>query len=156
MRSTEGRLGRVFILRLEDGDVVPECIERFAAEQGVSHGQVVLLGGIGGGQVVVGPRDSDAMPPEPMLLPVDGTHEVAAVGVLAPGDSGRPALHIHGALGRSGQTLTGCLREGVRTWVVLEAVLYEIVGAQATRCMDPATGFPLLQAGQGPRDEDEH
>ena len=143
MKATEGRIGRVFVIRLEDGDVVPECLERFAAEQGVTHGQVVLIGGIGGGQVVVGPRDSDEMPPDPMLLPIDGTHEVAAVGVLAPGDEGRPALHIHGALGRSGQTLTGCFRHGVTTWVVLE----EILGAQATRRMDPTTGFPLLQVG---------
>ena len=155
MRATEGTIGRVFILRLEDGDVVPECIERFAAEQGVSHGQVVLIGGVGGGQVVVGPRDSDTMPPDPMLLPVDGTHEVAAVGVLAPGDGGRPALHIHGALGRSGHTLTGCLRHGVRTWVVLEAVLYEIVGAQATRRTDATTGFPLLQVGADPPEPGE-
>lgn len=145
MRATEGRVGRVFIIRLEDGDVVPACIERFAAEQGVTHGHVVMVGGIGGGQIVVGPRKSDEMPPDPMLLPIDGAHEAVAVGILAPGEDGQPALHIHGALGRSGHTITGCLRPGVDTWVVLEAVLYEIVGADAKRVMDARTGFPLLQ-----------
>lgn len=150
MKATEGRIGRVFIIRLEEGDVVPECIERLAAERGLSHGHVVLIGGIGGGQVVVGPRDSATMPPDPMLLPIDGAHEVAAVGVLAPDETGRPILHIHGALGRSGQTLTGCFREGVDTWLVCEAVLYEIVGAQATRRHDQRSGFRLLQPGPGP------
>jgi len=145
MKACEGRIGRVFVIRLEDGDVVPQCIERFAAEKGVAVGHVILIGGLGGGQVVVGPRRSDAMPPDPMLLPVDGAHEVAAVGVLAPGEDGKPVLHIHGALGRSGATLTGCLRPGVATWLVGEAILYEILGTAAARIKDPRSGFALLE-----------
>jgi len=146
MKSSEGRLGRVFVLRLEDGDRVPDCIERFAAEKGIAVGHVVLIGGIGRGEVVVGPRRSDVLPPEPMLLPVDGAHEVVGVGVLAPNEAGRPVLHIHGALGRSGSTLTGCLRPGVTTWLVGEAIIYEILGAGVSRSHDPASGLNLLQA----------
>lgn len=145
MKSCEGKIGRVFILRLEDGDVLPECIERFAAENRISTGNVILIGGIGGGQIVVGPRRSEQMPPEPMLLPVDGAHEVAGVGVIAPDESGKPVLHIHAALGRSGQTMTGCLRPGVTTWLVGEAIIYEIVGAKAMRVKDKKSGFSLLQ-----------
>jgi len=145
VKTSEGRLGRVFVIRLEDGDVVPECIERFAEEQGVKVGHAILIGGIGGGQVVVGPRRSDTMPPDPMLLPIDGAHEVAAVGVLAPNEAGKPVLHIHGALGRSGHTLTGCLRPGVTAWLVGEVILYEIVGTAAARVKDAASGFALLE-----------
>jgi len=132
-------------MRLEDGDVVPGCIERFAAEQGISVGHVILIGGIGGGEVVVGPRRSNEIPPEPMLLPVDGAHEVAGVGVIAPGEDGRPVLHIHAALGRSGKTTTGCLRPGVTTWVVGEAIIYEILGVDVARIMNESTGFALLE-----------
>ena len=145
MKFSEGQIGRVFVIRLEDGDKIPDCIENFAQLKGVSVGHVIMVGGIGEGQVVVGPRDSKAMPPEPMLLPIDGAHEVAAVGVLAPTEDGKPVLHIHGALGRSGKTTTGCLRPGVKTWVVGEVILYEILGAQATRIKDDATGFALLE-----------
>ena len=145
MKATEGRIGRVFVIRLEDGDVVPDCIERFAEEKGIAAGHVTLIGGIGGGEVVVGPRRSDEMPPEPMLLPLDGAHEVAGVGVLVPGEDGKMALHIHAALGRSGKTTTGCLRPGVTTWVVGEAVIFEIVGVNARRVMSDETGFVLLQ-----------
>ena len=144
MKASEGRLGRVFVIRLEDGDVVPKCIERFAAENGVTAGQVVFVGGVGGGEVVVGPRRSEQMPPEPMLLPVEGAHEVAAVGVLAPTEDGRPVLHIHGALGRSGRTLTGCLRPGVNTWLLGEVILYEILDVDAKRIKNPNTGFTML------------
>ena len=145
MKATEGNIGRVFVIRLEDGDVVPDCIERFAEEKGISVGHVILVGGIGGGEVVVGPRDSEEMPPQPMLLPVDGAHEVVGVGVLAPGEDGKPVLHIHGALGRSGQTMTGCLRPGVTTWVVGEAIIYEITGTSVKRLPDKASGFDLLE-----------
>ncbi len=145
MKASEGRIGRVFVIRLEDGDVVPDCIEQFAAEQGVAVGQAILIGGIGKGEVVVGPRDSEAMPPEPMLLPLDGAHEVAGVGVLAPGEDGKPVLHIHAALGRSGKTTTGCLRPGVKTWLVGECILYEILGTAAKRVKESASGFALLE-----------
>jgi len=145
MKWSEGHIGRVFVIRLEDGDVVPESIEEFARENGVSVGHAVLIGGIGGGQVVVGPRNSNERPPDPMLLPVDGAHEVVGVGVLAPGEDGKPVLHIHAALGRSGQTVMGCLRPGVTTWLVGEVILYEILGTQAARVMDEESGLALLE-----------
>ena len=145
MKACEGQIGRVFIMRLEDGDTVPGCIERFAEEKGVSVGEVILVGGIGGGEVVVGPRRSEEMPPQPMLLPVDGVHEVLGVGVLAPGENGKPILHIHAALGRSGQTMSGCLRHGVTTWLVGEVILFEILGVNVARVKDEESGFVLLE-----------
>jgi predicted DNA-binding protein with PD1-like motif len=148
MKACQGKMGRVFVIRLEDGDVVPGCIERFAEENGVSVGHAVLVGGIGGGEVVVGPRCSQEMPPQPMLLPVDGAHEVVGVGVLAPDEDGKPVLHIHAALGRSGQTMSGCLRPGVETWLVGEVILYEILGVKAVRVRDAESGFSLLEPGE--------
>ncbi len=148
MKACQGKMGRVFVIRLEDGDVVPGCIERFAEENGVSVGHAVLVGGVGGGEVVVGPRCSQEMPPQPMLLPVDGAHEVVGVGVLAPDEDGKPVLHIHAALGRSGQTMSGCLRLGVEIWLVGEVILYEILGVKAVRVRDAESGFSLLEPGE--------
>ena len=91
MKATEGKIGRIFlIIRLEDGDVMPDCVERFAAEKHISVGQAIFVGGVGSGQVVVGPRSTTGMPPEPMLLPVDGVHEIVGVGTIAPGEDGKP------------------------------------------------------------------
>jgi len=148
MQSTEGRVGRVFVLRLEDGDVIPDCIEAFAVKQGVQVGCALLVGGADQGEVVVGPRVSHATPPDPMTVPVDDASEAVAVGVLAPGPEGRPILHMHAALGRGGRTLTGCTRKGVRTWLVAEVVLWELTGAAAARVQDPDSGFTLLQTGR--------
>ncbi|MFC1995756.1 PPC domain-containing DNA-binding protein [Chloroflexota bacterium] len=145
MKASEGKIGRVFVMRLEDGDMIPECIERFADENGISVGHVILVGGIGGGEVVVGPRRSNESPPEPILLPVNNAHEVVGVGIIAPGEDGKPILHIHAALGRSGQTMTGCLRPGVKTWLVGEAILYEMTGVDVSRISDMKSGLELLE-----------
>ncbi len=145
MKATEGKTGRVFVIRLEDGDIVPDCIEKFAAKNKVTTAYAMLIGGIGSGQVVSGPRTTEGRPPDPIYLPVDGVHEVAAVGLLAPDSKGKSVLHIHGALGRAGSTLTGCLRPGVKTWLIGEVVLIEILGMNIARLIDKESGFELLE-----------
>jgi uncharacterized protein len=146
MKSSEGTTGRVFILRLEDGDVMPDCVEQFAVNNKISVGQAIFVGGVGSGQVVSGPRDTAAVKPEPMMLPVDGVHEIAGIGTIAPDESGRPVLHMHAALGRSGQeTLTGCIRPGITTWVIGEVIIYEILGTSTRRAVDKTTGFTLME-----------
>lgn len=145
MKASEGKIGRVFVIRLEEGDMIPGCIEQFAQDKGVRIGHVILVGGLGKGHVVIGPQNPEASPIEPVLLPVTGTNEVLGVGVLAPADTGKPVLHIHAAIGHMGQTTTGCLRPGVSTWLVGEVILYEILGASAIRKKDPRSGFALLE-----------
>ena len=144
MKYSEGKMGRVFVIRLEDNDDLPGCIERFAAEHKVTVGQAILVGGIGSGEIVSGPRKNKELPVDPMVVPVDGVHEVVGVGVLAPDGKGQPSLHIHAALGRAGRTTTGCLRMGAKTWLVGEVILYEILGADAARLPDKDSGFELL------------
>ncbi len=82
MKYTEGHIGRVFILRLEDGDLLPQTIEQFAKEKQINHGHVTMIGCVSSGEVVVGPRKTDEMPPDPMKVPIEGAHETIATGVL--------------------------------------------------------------------------
>jgi predicted DNA-binding protein with PD1-like motif len=144
MKYSEGKIGRVFVISLQDDDELPGCIEKFATEHGVKVGQAILVGGIGSGEVVSGPRRNRELPIEPMLLPVDGVHEVVGIGVLAPDKAGKPTLHIHASLGRAGKTLTGCLRMGVKVLLVGEVILYEILGADMARLPDAKSGLDLL------------
>ena len=46
MQYREGRLGRIFILRLEEGERLNDTIENFAREQKISHGLAFFLGGV--------------------------------------------------------------------------------------------------------------
>lgn len=145
MIVSEGRIGRVFVLRLGDGDRIPDAIEEFAASRELSSAVVLALGGLENGELVVGPKDGKVMPPQTMLAAIAGVHEAAAVGTLFPtAHHGRPILHLHGVLGRGEQTRAGCLRPGLDVWKIFEVVVIEILGTDLARCHDPETGFNLL------------
>jgi predicted DNA-binding protein with PD1-like motif len=145
MKYTEGRMGRVFVLRLEDGERLNDTLEAFARDQGVKHGLAFYLGGsASGSRVVVGP---DAASPDtvmPLVHQLSGAQEVLALGTLVPDETGQPLLHMHAAAGREGGATVGCTRAGVDVWLVGEVVLLEILGPGARREKDPATGFQLL------------
>ncbi|MDQ7835436.1 MAG: DNA-binding protein [Humidesulfovibrio sp.] len=144
MKVAEGSLGRVFVLRLEDGERLPECIEAFARERGVSRAFCALVGGVDGGTIVTGPVDGGVMPPVPVLTALTGAQEVAAVGTLFPDADGQPRLHMHGAFGRGQEALVGCIRPGIEVWTIGEFVIIELLGLDMTRRRDQATGFELL------------
>jgi predicted DNA-binding protein with PD1-like motif len=52
---------------------------------------------------------------------------------------------MHTACGRDDDTVTGCIRTGVKVWHVMEAVLFELVDSTGVRRLDKITGFKLLQ-----------
>ncbi len=64
MKVSEGKLGRVFMLQLEEGDRVADSVERFAAENGILSAQVFALG-------------KDAL-----------------AGIIAPSGRGKPVLRL--------------------------------------------------------------
>ena len=127
MKYSSATLGRALVVRLEDGDVVHECIEEAARAEGIARAAVILLGGAGAGsRIVVGPEDGEASPVVPMERVLHGVHEMAGAGTIFPDENGRPVLHLHAAFGRDDQVTAGCIRTGVKTWVVAEAVVIEL------------------------------
>jgi uncharacterized protein len=148
MQFTEAKMGRVFILRLHDGDHLPDVLENFAEQQKISHGLCFFLGGANeGSRIVVGPKDGKTFPPEPMTTLLKGVHEVAGVGTIFQNEEGKPKLHMHAAFGRKEETVTGCVRLGVDVWQIGEVIILELKGAQAKRAVDKKTGFEFLEVG---------
>ncbi len=146
MRCSVGSAGRVLVIRLEEGDVLHECVERAARDNGIVRGTVLALGGADrGSRMVVGPKDGRAEKIEPMLTQLAGESELAGVGTIFPDENGEPSLHMHASAGRDGRSVTGCVRAGVRTWLIQEIVVIEILGSEARRVKDPRTGFHLLE-----------
>lgn len=64
MKASEGKLGRVFLIRLEDGDDARSAIEAFAAEKGIHAAQVFVVA------------------------------NNALTGIIAPDADGRPSLRL--------------------------------------------------------------
>ena len=145
MKSAQATLGRVFVLRLEDGDRLPDCIEKFARDNQVGQALVHLLGGMkDGSRMVTGPADPEGRPVQVLLHELAGVHEAAGVGTLFPDETGIPRLHLHAAFGRDGQTRMGCTRPGIEVWQIAEAVILELSGPELVRRRDPELGFAML------------
>ncbi len=148
MKFSQARQGRVFVLRLEDGDIVHEVIENFAREQGITAAALIILGGAdGGSQVVVGPRQGRAPQIEPMRYMLDEVHEVSGTGTLFADEAGVALLHMHMSCGRGQGSVTGCVRQGVKVWHIMEVVLFELLDTSARRTIQPPMGLPFLDPG---------
>ena len=146
MKYSEAKQGRIFVIRLEDGDIVHEEIERFAREKSIGAASLIIVGGADQeSKFVVGPEEGRTTPVVPMEHVLDEVHEIAGVGTLFPDDEGNPVLHMHMACGRKSDTITGCIRQGVRVWHVMEVILFELTDTTGVRTHDPVTGFKLLQ-----------
>lgn len=145
MKYSEANLGRIFILRLEHGDKLPDTIEQFAKIHTVDSAIIHFLGGADtGSKVVVGPEDGTAKKPQKMITELLGTSEAVGIGTLFINEEKVPKLHLHSAFGRNRDTVTGCTREGISIWHIGEVVIFELLNSSARRKLDTETGFELL------------
>ncbi|MBN1663672.1 MAG: DNA-binding protein [Deltaproteobacteria bacterium] len=145
MKFSQAKQGRVFVIRLEDGEILHEAIENFARDQGVKAAALIVCGGVDvGSKLVVGPLIGRATPISPIEYTLDNVHECAGTGTLFPDEEGKPSLHMHIACGRDAETVTGCVRSGVKTWNVLEVILFELAESTAVRRLEPSLGFKLM------------
>ena len=145
MKYSQGRVGRVFVIKMEDKDKLPEALEKFAQEKSIWRGMCILVGGIGNGKIVVGPENSESSPIIPLIFALQGIHEVAGIGTIFPDENGQPRLHMHAALGREGKTRTGCIRVGIEVWKIAEIIVLEILDNTAQRKKDKKVGFAVLE-----------
>jgi len=146
MQFTEAKLGRIFVLRLHDGDRLPDVLESFAADNNVSSALCFFIGGAKeNSRVVVGPKNGYAIPPEPMVTLLNGVHEACGVGTIFADEEGKPKLHMHASFGRNENAITGCVRMGVDVWQIGEVIVIELTEAQARRVIDKKTNFEFLE-----------
>ncbi len=145
MEYQTGKIGRVLVARLFDGEDVYGQIEGLAAKEKISAATVLMVGGLKSAKVVVGPKSPTGRI-EPMYRSFDDAREIAAVGTIFPDESG-PKLHLHAAIGRGDEVLAGCPRGGASVFCVLEATIFEILGVDARRVMDEQLGLKLLRLG---------
>jgi len=147
MQYSEAKQGRVFIIRLEDGEILHEQIEQFARDHSIRAAALIAVGGANkGSKLVVGPERPDQTPVVPMEHVFGEVHEITGTGTLFwDKEEDCPAIHMHIASGRGSSTITGCIRRGVKVWKIMEVVLFELTDSSASRSMDPELGFKLLR-----------
>ena len=149
MKYSEALTGRVFVLRLEDGEIVQEQIEKFALEKSILSAKVQLLGGVDKGSlIIVGPEKSRSSKIVPILITLNDMHEAVGNGTIFQNKKGIPKLHCHLSCGRNQNTICGEIREGVKVWHVMEVIITELINCNVVRKQDETTGFELLLPGE--------
>ena len=143
MQYQTGRTGRIIIARFGDGEDVLGGLADICRQENLRAACFNLVGGIKRGRYVVGPQ-SEEMPPVPEWRELDESHEVVGFGTIFWQDD-QPKVHFHGAFGKWDSVKAGCLREGSEVFLVLEAVITEILDVRAVRELDPASGMVLLK-----------
>jgi predicted DNA-binding protein with PD1-like motif len=146
MQYTEGQIGRVFVVRIDDGEDMLISLRQFISDKSIQAGTILFLGALMNGRMVTGPEDP-VIPPVPHFVLFEGGWEVFGVGTIYPGESG-PHIHYHASVGRSGHALTGCLREKAITYLIVEAVIMEFNGLSARREFDKRTQVHLPVLGK--------
>ena len=146
MKYTEATAGRIFILRLEHGDIITDTIQTFSKKQHIASAYVQIVGGADAdSKIVVGPKDGNAPQPEKVYLHTDGVSEMFGVGTLFTNETGEPKLHLHSSFGRGDKANTGCCWPGVVTWHIAEVIIHELITDKAGRKLNVNNGFELLE-----------
>lgn len=143
MEYRTGQIGRIFVIRFDDGDDLLQELTRVVKAEAIRAGWFALLGGLRQAEVVTGPKEP-TIPPEPVWAAVNGAREVVGLGSIFWDEADEPKIHLHAALGHHGQTMTACVRKGTRTYLILEAYLTEIIDLQAIRPWFPEGQFNRL------------
>ena len=152
MQYSEGQIGRVFVVRIDDGEDMLLSLRQFILDKNIQAGSIHFLGALMNGRMVTGPEEP-VIPPVPHFVMFEGGWEVFGIGTVYPGEGG-PHIHYHASVGRSGHALTGCLREKATTYLIVEAVIMEFTGLTARREFDEKMQVNLPVLGQKTRKDE--
>jgi predicted DNA-binding protein with PD1-like motif len=147
MEYTTGNIGRMIMVRFDQGDDLLEGLQSVVRKENLRACWFQILGGLGKAGVVTGPREP-TVPPDPVWAEVDGAREVVGSGsIFWDGDT--PRIHLHAAMGHHGETMTACVRKNTKVYLVLEVIIFELAGIDATRPYFEAGGFYRLSFEKG-------
>jgi len=143
VKYKQGSFGRVFVVKFEDRDDILGEIKKIALKEQIKVGTIMLLGGMRSAGIVCGPKEA-VLPPEPLWVNFNDGRDVLGIGTLFwKGEE--PIIHIHGSYGREKETLMGCIRKDSSVFLVIEAVITEILGVDAHKALNEKTGLVMLE-----------
>ena len=127
MDYRSGSVGRVFIIRFDHGDDFLEELTSLIKKETIKNGWFQVIGGVREIDCVIGPKEP-VMPPEPVWKELRDARETMGSGSIFWDENQEPKIHLHAAMGHHGDTITGCLRKGSKTYLILEVILFEVTG----------------------------
>ncbi|AGL03044.1 PPC domain-containing DNA-binding protein [Desulfoscipio gibsoniae] len=142
MQYAQGKVGRVFVARVEHGDDLLAELKKLAEQESIQAGIFYTIGAMKEASLVAGPK-ACTRPPETVWRHFDDCREIIGIGTIFE-DNGVPALHLHGTLGKGDIALMGCLRGESEVYLVVEVIILELLGTGAIRKFDAASELKML------------
>jgi len=143
MRYSKGSVGRIFLLKFDDDDIMIKELDRFVRKERLKCATMIFMGALKKGDIVTGPKKC-VIPPEPNWTKFKDGWEVLGIGTIFTNKNG-PQIHIHTSMGKKDKVITGCVRKDSKVFLVIEAVVLELKGVKATKEIDLKTGLNLLK-----------
>lgn len=142
MKYSQGKVGRVFVARVEHGDDLLGELKLLAEKEQIEAGVFYVIGAMKNASLVVGPKEC-TRPPEPVWRMFSDGREILGIGTLFRED-GAPTFHLHGALGKGDKTLMGCIRGDSEVYLLAEVIILELIDTTAVRKFDQTSGLKIL------------
>jgi hypothetical protein len=142
MKYTKGGLGRVFVLKFENNDILLDKLSQFIKKERLKAAVMVFIGALREGLLITGPK-KPVIPPKANEVNFKDGWETLGIGTIFTNTKG-PQIHIHASMGKKNKVLTGCVRGRSKVFLVVEAVVFELKGIRANKDIDPKTGLNLL------------
>ena len=146
MKYTQGTIGRIFLLKFDNEDILIKELSKFAKKERLKAATMVFIGALLKGELVTGPK-KPVIPPEPNKITFKDGWEVMGIGTIF-NNGVSPQIHIHSSMGKKLETFTGCVRGDSKVFLVIEAIIFELKGIKAGKSIDPHTGLNLLWIGE--------
>jgi predicted DNA-binding protein with PD1-like motif len=143
LQYREGTFGRIFVVKVEDGDELIESIKKVAEEEAVKTAAFIMLGALREATFVSGPKEP-VLPPEQVWKSFSDGREIMGVGTIYKSDN-EPSIHLHISIGKGEEAHVGCLRETGQVYIVVEVVIFEINGIEAERIFDKNLGLKTIK-----------
>ncbi len=143
MEYIKGKIGRVFLLKFEDDDILIDKLSYLAKKEKIKSAAFMFIGALKKGHLVTGPK-LPVIPPEPNWVTFRDGWEVMGSGTIFSGKTG-PQIHVHATMGKKNKVLTGCVRKDSKVFLVIEAIVYELMVPGAAKQIDAKTGINMLK-----------
>lgn len=143
MKYQSGKVGRIFVVRFEHEENPIQGLTQISKKENICSAVFWLIGGLNAGRFVVGPENDD-FPPVPIWREIYGNNEILGTGTIFWYNE-EPKIHLHGIYSREDTVRMGCLRDNPKVFLVLEAVIMEIIDINARREFDEKSEMVLLK-----------
>jgi hypothetical protein len=143
LKYQQGRLGRVFVVRFDHEEDLILNLKKLITTEDIRAGMIFFLGALENGHLVVGP-ERVRVPPVPVWTNFTDGREVMGIGTIFWEDE-EPNIHIHISTGRGKDILLGCLRKESGIYLVIEAVILEMLDIKARKEYFDEIGISMLE-----------